>query len=513
MLLFMIMSNRKTQRVTRGSALLYVLATVTMAGVLFTGLIQFVVSHVHYDRQLEPDVQALHIAEAGVYFYRWYLAHNIEGLTQSQVQAFWDGDPLGVDDNRNGHCDDPDTADGDGDGTEAYVAQYEGIGTYRICITPPSTYSTVLWISATGTVMAGEKEHTHTVRARLRKESWSEYAILANADMRLSEDTVVYGKMHVNGGFQFDGVAHNVVSSAQSQYRYPDNTVPRNDPANACRRILGVWWCKGVWTNWTNEYNALNGVHVFPAGKNFPIVAKDFNNISGDFAVIKEEAERQDLLFGSQQEGRLIELGHPSPGQMTISTVKKVDDSTFDILELSPSGAIVKDIPGEGVLFVGDDVWVEGAVPSGTSLTIASQSPSSADKHNARIILGRDDLIYEKYDGSSVLGLIADGNIELVQYSEGDINAPPGSDAETLRIDAALLSQNGRVGRQHWADDKKDTIIIYGAIATNARMGFGYTDGTGFQHRVITFDAHLLDNPPPLFPTGNTYNIDLWESQ
>ena len=104
-------------------------------------------------------------------------------------------------------------------------------------------------------------------------------------------------------------------------------------------------------------------------------------------------------------------------------------------------------------------------------------------------------------------------DIELVQYSEGDINAPPGSDAETLRIDAALLSQNGRVGRQHWADDKKDTIIIYGAIATNARMGFGYTDGTGFQHRVITFDAHLLDNPPPLFPTGNTYNIDLWESQ
>ncbi len=52
---------------------------------------------------------------------------------------------------------------------------------------------------------------------------------------------------------------------------------------------------------------------------------------------------------------------------------------------------------------------------------------------------------------------------------------------------------------------------MYGAIATNVRMGFGYTDGTGFINRSLMFDNNLLYSPPPLFPTGNTYAIDLWD--
>lgn len=505
------MYNHAMYHIRRGSALLYVLAVITMAGVLFAGLIQFVVSHVHYDSSLAPDVQALHIAEAGVYFYRWHLAHHVDGLTQSQVEAFWHNDPLGVDDNGDGDCDDPDTADDDGDGTEAYVVDYGGIGTYRICITPPSRYSTILWVNAQGTVTVGGKDYSHTVRARLRKESWSEYAVMANANMRLSADTEIYGKMHTNEGFQFDGVAHNIVTSSKSLYQYPDSSTPRQDPTNACWRRGSTWWCKGVWTQWSHEYNNTRHSPVFTAGKSFPVPVQDFNRVLGDLAVIKGEAERIGLAFGPEQKGRLIEIGRPSPGQMRISIVKKSNAETFGIEEMSPSGQIVKDIPDNGVIFVGSDTWVEGVLPRGKSLTIAAQSPST-EAQKARIILGRDDVTYQAYDGSSVLGLIAEGNIELMRDSEGNLSAPSGSDMETLRIDAALMSQSGRVGRQFWEGNRKDTIVIYGAIVTNARMGFGYTDGTGFQKRVITFDAHLLDNPPPLFPTGNTYGIDLWTS-
>ncbi len=231
----------------RGSALLYVLATVTMAGVLFAGLVHFVVSHLRYDTHLEPDVQALHVAEAGVYFYRWYLAHHLEGLTQSQVEEFWNSDPLGVDRNGDGYCDD----------TEVHIAHYYGIGTYRICVIPPKKYSTMLWIRSQGIVASGNTTRTHTVRARLRKESWSEYAVLANADMRLSQGTKINGRIHVNGGFLFDGVASHVVSSSLSEYRYPDSDTPRNNPQHACWRRLGRWWCKAVWTNWHNDYHAV----------------------------------------------------------------------------------------------------------------------------------------------------------------------------------------------------------------------------------------------------------------
>ncbi len=504
-------NHKKRQLLRRGSALLYVLAVITAAAVLFTGFIQFVTSHVRYDRTLEPNMQALHVAEAGVYFYRWYLAHQLEGLTSIQQEIFWKSHPLGVDSNNDGVCDD----------SEAYVASYGDNGKYRICVTPPSHYSTILWISAQGIVSSGGTEHVHTVRARLRKESWSEYAVLANADMRLSDGTKINGRIHVNGGFQFDGTVSNVVSSSLEKYRYPDVGTPRYNSDNACWPASGVWWCKAVWTKWPNEKNSNFNSPVFVAGKNFPVPTKDFSSVKGNFAVIKTEAEHLGLAFGPQQKGRLIELGKPTANEMRISTVKTVETvdgrnekgenekkrDTFNILELSPSGAITMSIPQEGVIYVEDDTWVQGELPENTKLTIAVESPSNAAAHDARIILGGDNLIYSDRTGGSVLGLMAEGNIEIMQNSKND-----------LRIDAALLSQGGRVGRMFWADDYKNHITIYGAIATNARMGFGFVNASGsttsgYRNRDIIFDAHLLDNPPPLFPTGNTYVIDLWESQ
>lgn len=496
-----------TRAALRGTALLYVLAVIATAAVLFAGLVQFVLSHVRYDRGLTPDIQALHVAEAGVYFYRWYLAHNVDGLPADQVAAFWRSNPLGVDADGDGACSD----------AEAYEAEYEGIGTYRICITPPKRYSTVLWITSEGTATAGGVTRTHTVRARLRKKSWSEYAILANADMRLSEGTKINGKIHVNGGIQFDGVAHNTVSSSEETYINTDRDA---GDSGKCVKRGSRWQCPAVWTKWPREYNNTLKDNVFRAGKKLRAEKKDFNGVTGDFALIAEEAQRQGLKFdgrgpGYAIKGYLVELGAPSPRQMRVTPVLVADaepppnvsfpgfvHSPLAIVALSPN-AIVKDIPDDGVVYVDDDAWVQGVLPHDTRLTIAS---------SRRILLGRDDLTYATRDGSCVLGLMAVENIELIKDSEGILGYPESHDLGTLHIDAALLSQDGRVGRPFWQNNRKNTINIHGAIATNKRMGFGYTDHTGFAKRLINFDANLLNESPPLFPTGTTYAIDLWES-
>jgi len=44
-----------------------------------------------------------------------------------------------------------------------------------------------------------------------------------------------------------------------------------------------------------------------------------------------------------------------------------------------------------------------------------------------------------------------------------------------LTVNAALLAQKGRVGRVYYGNSK-NTITVYGAIATNTRYGFAYTD-------------------------------------
>lgn len=516
----------------KASALVYVLMVVTAAGVLFAGTIQFVVSHVKQSVSLESDQQAFHVAEAGVFFYRWYLAHNIEGKTASQIQDFWDNDPLGQDDNGDGDCDDPDTADGDGDGTEAYVANYEGIGEYKICITPPQTYSTVLHIQSEGTATASGVTKTRTIRARQRKPSWSEFAILANADTRLSSGTEVFGPMHVNGGFHFDGVAHNIVTSSKSTYRDPDTGYTQ----------------PGVWTDWSSEYNTELHGKVFQAGKRFPVSVQDFNSVTSNFEEIRELAIANDMYFDDSEQGRYITLkvdgSDPTKGTMEVLTVDSYDsDYTPEIatechnetvcISWKHNGScrrwgtdticenqdpIIKNLDAENteIVYVQDNVWIEGEVPEGMKLTIAAHDPET-DK--PRIFVGMDDIEYNDRDSDCVLGLAAEGNIEFVRDSEGLHTVDDDDERHELVIDAVLLSQYGRVGRDDWSDCK-DTITLYGAIASNTRMGFGYAgdvycDGrwrpNGFEYRNLFFDGNLLYSPPPMFPTGSTYAMDLWE--
>lgn len=514
--------NSKIQNVAHGSALIYVLAVIAAASVLLVGAMRFVVSQVKYDTTIEPSVQAFHTAEAGIYFYRWYLAHNVEGRTASQIANFWANNPLGVDDNGDGDCDDPDTADGDGDGTEAYVANYEGIGQYKLCVTPPGSFSTIVSISSEGKATSSGFTQEKAVHARLRKPSWSEFAILANAATRLSEGTEVYGPMHVNGGFEFDGVAHNVVSSSVSSYKYPDSDVPRIDANTACwdndpRSYRTEYWCKGVWTDWNSEYNNSLGGYVFQAGKEFPVVEEDFNSVTANFEVIRGAADSMGLYYGPEEKGFFVELGQPTANQMRITRVNKYNSDTFAITTLKAHSTEIKNIPDVGVMYMRNNIWIEGTLPVDKRLTIAANDPSHGNE--ARIFLGSNDIFYADRDSDSVLGLISEGNIEIIRDSDGSLTAPHGSDAETLNVDAVLLSQTGRVGRADW-QDCKDTISLYGAIATNTRMGFGYVGGScpeqingrGFAHRNLIFDGKLLYYPPPLFPTGNSYVIDMWDA-
>jgi hypothetical protein len=512
-----------------GSALIYVLAVVAAASVLFAGTIQFVVSHVRFNASLEPNAQSIQLAESGIYFYRWYLAHNVEGKSVSQIESFWNSDPLGVDDNGDGDCDDPDTADGDGDGTEAYVADYKDetgavIGQYKICVTPPEEYSTVIYVESRGYAESSGIKKEHAIRARLRKPSWSEFAVLGNNMIRLSEGTEIYGPIHINGGFHFDGTAHNVVTSAVDSYCDSDGDV-KDDGGTPC----GGWWSggvmrPGVWAaNVPGSDNSVDpdDTEHFLAGKQYPVVSQDFNSVTADFSLMQEAASDMsvtddrgggtiDLNYNSSGRGRLIEFGVPSPGKMRITRVRRFSSSNYNITRLYTGNSNVDefDIPDVAIIYVADNVWVEGDIPADKRITIAAHNSSGFS--TPRIFIGRDDIYYEDYDSDTVLGLAAEGDISLIRDSDGDLSAPDGSDEETLHIDAVLLSQKGRIGRDYFGD-YKDTLELYGAIATNERMGFGYTDGTGFETRILIFDNNVLYGAPPLFPTGNSYAIDLWD--
>lgn len=481
---------KRTKRTKQNSGFIaaYLLVAVAAVATLLTGLLVFVASSQRRSSDEVNRQQALQISETGVYFYRWYLAHNLDGKNAQQIKDFWEsGGAYGVD------------APYESDVTDEIGS---AIGRYRIEVDIPSSNSTIVNVTSTGWTNR-HPEITRSVKVRFRRPSWSEYSVLANDVMRFGAGTTVQGPIHSNNGIRFDGVANNLVSSAVETYWDPDTSSNR----------------PGVWTSQADPDA------VFLAGTEFPVPAVDFNGVTTDLALIKSEAESDGLSFAEDTyEGESCGwrwTGWPPPWweydcsttdipvrgyHLTLRSDDRVEvrrvfsygNSSYQISD--ESDAEVFDLPANEVIFVENHLWIEGEI-DGQHLTIASADLDSGVDTNIYI---NNDLSYTHYDGQDIIGLIAENDISVGLYSE-----------DNLQIDGALLAQKGRVGRDWYgygtAYSWRDEITVYGSIATNNRYGFAWTDGTGYNLRNLYFDNNLLYTPPPYFPTGTEYELDLWE--
>jgi hypothetical protein len=458
---------------------------------LFGGLISWGRINLRGASQFNYREQAFEIAEAGIDYYRWHLAHA----------------PLDFKDGTTG--------------PGPYVHNFynkDGVltGTFSLAITAPPTGSTVVMVRSTGATLAAPTV-TRTIEVKFAIPSLAKFAVAANAAMRFGEGTEVFGPIHSNNGIRFDGLAHNLVTGALASYDDPDHsgadefgvhthvTAPPGSGTNDAFRAL--------------EAPPTNPVpvrsDVFQAGRQFPVPAVDFNGFTADLATIKSQAQSAGRYFANS-------------GRQGYKVVLKTND-TFDVYKVrstvNPSGSCNDELgqagwgswsvnqtdsllgnyafPANGLLFFEDNIWVEGQI-NGARLTIASARFPESSSTNTSITVN-NNLLYTNYDGTDVVSLVAQNNINVGMVS-----------ADTLRIDAALLAKNGRVGRYFYESgcspyDNRSTITLYGMIATNQRYGFAYTDGSGYATRNIIYDGNLLYGPPPSFPlTSDQYITISW---
>lgn len=498
----------------KGSALVYALVIMGVVSIILTSVIQYVVSQTKYGFYGASKKEALQIAEAGVSFYRWYLAHNVEGKSSAQVMDFWEnGNPIAMNTPACGEA-------------GAYEVEYKdpggtAVGKYCLEVDRPSSWSTAVTIKSTGWTYK-YPDNKVVIQARLRRSAWSEFMILTDLMFRLSSETVINGKMHSNTGIHFDGVAYNIVtSSANTTYCDTDSDVSSathcTDPVSGKSGHVKP----GIWTSWANEYNSTLQSTVFRAGKTFPTTIYNFNNIVTDFSVMRNiawgpdhvPADRVDICtstgcyFNNSVEGRHIILN--SDGTFRICKVNAYSTTTNGItsyLRNSGSGTCSScsdslcyrtfNIPNGSIIYVEDNLWLEGTINNKKISIVAADLDVSGAKKN---IFLKNNLLYTNYDGSDVIGISAQNNIEFIRDSAND-----------LHIDAAILAKEGRVGRNNYGNTL-NSITINGSIASYGRIGFGYTDGTGYRTRTLIYDNNLLYSPPPYFPTGSQYLMDLWE--
>ena len=499
----------------RGSVLAYGLIIMFAVSVILMSMLSYITSQLKFSYNRAEKEEAFQVAEAGVYYYRWYLAHQTSGKTAQQIQTFWtSGNPLGV--------------------GAAYEVDYEDLGRYKIEVTAPSTGSTIVTVKSTGWTYK-EPGIKRVVQVRFRRPSWSEYAVLANNFVRFGEGTNVYGKIHSNKGIRFDGVAHNVISSLVSTYDDPDHggnsefgvhTHVNAPPASGVNDTFRAAEAPpSVMSSRTD---------VLMAGRQFPVPEVSFTGVVSDLSFMKTQAQSGGgKYFDNTAEGRQIIL--KANGDYDVYTVNSYDVSSNFITgyagtknsngtgtactapttsdgpntqcknKTNGSTCYCKSstytIPNNSVIFVEDNIWLEGTINTKKVTVVAANLIGGLESN---IFIGNNNILYTNLDGTDILGVIAQNDVEVIKNSQ-----------DNLIIDGGFIAKDGRVGRADYGtSDHKNSITLNGSMATNQRYGFAWTNGYsdwGYDTRNLNFDNNLLYYPPPYFPTGTEYAIDLWQ--
>ena len=464
----MIFKKVKTNQ--KGSLMIYLVISIFVFIIIMVPVATIFSAKLQLLRASIDKEQALQIAEAGVNYYQWHLSHF-----------------------------ENDYKDGTGN-TGPYVHDYididtqQNIGKFSLTITPPSTGSTIVTIESVGWVN-NNPSMTRTVTAKFGVPSLAKYAFLSNDVIWIGDDEVVNGQLQSNNGVRFDGVGNAPIQSAKLTYTCPTSQ------GSPCPTVKN-----GVWGS------ASEAVQSF---WQFPVPAIDFSSITSDLAIMKSDAQLSGIYL-SPSNAQGYSLVFNSNGTISVYKVTKllktpngIDTSGFTHNENIDYDRrtlqYTKDIPENGIIYIEDDVWVEGVV-NGRVTVIAAELPYVSS--TAPTIYIPKNIVYNSKDGTDVLGLISQKDV-VVTY-----NAP-----DNIEIDAAIICQNGAAQFFYFRNNSiKDSITIYGAIMTFNQWTWSWVDSwgrtvSGYQETIDNYDSNLLYNPPPSFPVSSSgYQILNWAS-
>lgn len=486
------MISKYSNKNNSGYVLIQVIVFGVIAVYLLGALTRWAVTDIKSSRSASDRELAIQIAEAGIDYYRWHLAHS--------PQDFQDG-----------------TGQSGPYVHDFFDKNEDVIGKFILDITPPALGSSLVVIKSTGSTNANP-DITRTLQVKLAKPSFAKYAVAADSDMRFGDGTEIFGPIHSNGGIRFDGLAHNIISSSQPAYDDQDHDDVNNE--FGVHTHVNVPPITGIdetfRPNEAPPNEPQNRIDIFEAGRQFPLPEVDFADITSDIATMKADAQSASGFWRA------------GSGKMGYHIVLKTDN-TFDLYQIkkllsAPNNCKARSnqpgwgtwsinqetllgnyqFPTNGIIFLEDNVWIDGQIDDARLTIVAAILPD--DPSTRKSITINKDLLYTNYDGTDVIGLIAQNNINVGLYSEND-----------LRIDAALMAQKGRVGRYYYSSNCgtehiRSKITLWGMMATFLRYGFAYTNNTGYQIRNLNYDSILLYAPPPSFPLTSDHYVTLsWE--
>jgi hypothetical protein len=463
----------------KGVITMWVLVFGTVFLIILSGTVGFLVFQIKQNQKTEAYSAAFHIAEAGINYARWHLAHAENDFNFSGTYDY--KDPEG-----------------------------KVVGKYTLTITPPTRCDPGITVESQGW-KEGFESIVRKLKIKYAKPALAKYAFLTNSNVWFGTDEELKGPFHSNGGIRMDGTQNSLSTSAKETYICgPEHGCSQWSCNSPCSWTSSGCECPGIWG--VGEGGS-KGLWQFPSSN------VDFEAIIKDLSEIKQDAQNYGIYL-------------PPSGRYGYHIIFK-SNGTFDVYKVTrlqgkvwgydgekwvyESNSIKKEtfyqsytLPSDcSPVFVEDNLWVEGDVKG--RVTVAAARLPDIPGNEAKIIIPNS---INYVDNNSVLGLIAQKDILIPLYSPNN-----------LEIKAALLAQKGHIFRYYyprwWFEPYRtyalrDYIETYGSIITNTIWTFTWVDSnnnvvSGYRQTEMSYNSDLTYNPPPYFPVTGDYEIVLWE--
>jgi hypothetical protein len=443
--------------------------------------------------------QALHIAEAGVNYYRWLLYHDHDEYCNKEAclpaPDYGPYGPYSYSDSAGGAI----------------------TGYYQLYITPPPINgSTVVRV-----ISEGWSAEFPSIKRRIEVQcgipSWTNFATLVNMSysdegtFNYGSGSEVYGPVHANNTCIYnEGIAHNLMTSSIDH--------------------CSTHW--GVYTSGDHNYPTPISLPEKPNfiggrdyGPHIPVVSFDVG-VGGEYlnSIFDKATSSEGLLIDPRATAdshsvlayrNCLSSACDEGFHVTFKANRKIDvrmvssrTGTGSYSVGTQSAATEYSIPDNGVIFIMHNVWVDGQVShaSGTRATIFAFKypinqtlPGDCDPYPAvdmaDIILA-GNLRYSDYNGLDAIGLVAQRHVTFADTCPND-----------LRVDAALLARWGRRYSQDFSN--KYRVWLYGQTASNCQPSMSQ----GFDNRVYEYDNNQTFAPPPHYPSSGQYTFISWKEE
>lgn len=464
--------NKKTTH--RGYFVLLVLVFSAVFLTLISALAGFIFVEKRAQLAKENREKALHIAEAGLDYYKWFLAHFPNDLQNGTGQP---GPYVHT-------VNDPEGGE---------------LGTFSLNITGDTFCGQVteITIESTGWT-ASDPSQRRVVSAEYAQPSVAEFSHIVDANVWAGDDRIISGPYHSNQGVRMDGTHNAAVTSGITSWSCTSSF--GCDPSQTVDGVFGAGSQPALWS--------------------FPTLPVDFGQVTVDLAALEGHAQNDGGVYLGDSGDFGYYINFLGDGTFTAQVVDEAEtvweystahgfqqrDRVITTLGTATNYNIPTSCP---VIFVEDDVWLEGSV-QGKVVLAAARIPDVGSWYS---VVLEGNLTYADNDS----GITVIGQEDVLV----GLTVP-----NTMNISGIFVAQNGRFGRNHYdtaflSDTldpfvTRDTLNTFGTIVSRGRVGTKWASGgnflSGFNQRNDSYDAPLSLDPPPFTPTrSEDYSFRNWQ--